>query len=55
LAAAYAESGNFEKAKEWETKAIEMAPDEKSKQEVRSRLALYKQGKPYHEELKKKQ
>ncbi len=53
LAAAYAESGDFEKAKEWEAKAIELATAEKDKQRLRGRLELYKQGKPYHEELKK--
>jgi len=50
IAAAYAESGDFEHAKEWEEKAIGMAPDENSKQDCRSRLELYKQGKPFHEE-----
>ena len=53
LAAAYAENGDFEKAREWETKAIEMATDEKSKQRCRSHLKFYKQNKPYREELKK--
>ena len=46
-------------ASEWETKAIEMATTDKSvtekdKAEALSRLELYKQGKPYHEEPKKK-
>ena len=55
LAAAYAESGDFEKAREWQTKAIELMAADKSvkdskKAELRSRLELYKQGKPYHEE-----
>jgi tetratricopeptide (TPR) repeat protein len=54
LAAAYAESGDFEKAKEWEAKAINLVATDKSvaekdKVELRSRLELYKQGKPYHE------
>ncbi|MGO9112773.1 MAG: tetratricopeptide repeat protein [Thermoguttaceae bacterium] len=58
LAAAYAESGDFEKAKEWGAKAIEMAATDKSvtvknKVELASRLELYKQGKPYYEEPKK--
>ncbi len=57
LAAAYAEDGQFEKAKEWQAKAIELAKTDKSatdkkKAEARSRLELYKQGKPYREELK---
>ena len=54
LAAAYAECGDFVKAREWEEKAIAMAPDEKSKKKYQSRLELYKQNKPYHEELKKR-
>ena len=49
LAAAYAESGDFAKAREWEEKAIELAPKE-IKQDYRDRLELYKQGKPYHEQ-----
>ena len=54
LAAAYAETGDFEKAKEWETKAIALATAEKAKTEMRSRLELYKQEKPYRQEPKKK-
>ncbi len=56
LAAAYAESGDFSKAREWEVKAIEVLGAkgaENQKQELRSRLELYKQNKPYHEEVKK--
>ncbi len=49
LAAVYAECGDFDKARAWEAKAIAMAPDEKSKEISRSRLELYKQGKPYRE------
>jgi tetratricopeptide (TPR) repeat protein len=53
LAAAYAESGDFAKAQEWQEKAIELAPEE-WKKELRARLELYKQGKPYHEPPMKK-
>jgi tetratricopeptide (TPR) repeat protein len=58
LAAAYAESGDFEKAKEWQAKAVELAAPDKSatdkdRQEMRARLELYKQGKPYREEMKR--
>ena len=52
LAAAYAEKGDFAKAREWQTKAIDLATDEKAKQDCRSRLELYKQGKPYRMEPK---
>jgi len=53
LAAAYAESGDFDKAQEFAGKAIDLAP-EKDKQEVQTHLELYKQGRPYRDELKKK-
>ncbi len=58
LAAGYAESGDFEKAKEWQAKAIELVKADKSatdkdKAEANSRLELYMQNKPYREDLKK--
>ncbi len=58
LAAAYAESGDFQKAVEWQAKAIDLAATDKSatekdKAEANSRLELYRQGKPYRDELKK--
>jgi len=46
LAAAYAESGQFDKAVESQEKAIELAPEDE-KEEYRSRLKLYQEGKPY--------
>ncbi|MCY2988082.1 MAG: tetratricopeptide repeat protein, partial [Planctomycetota bacterium] len=52
LAAAYAEDGRFDRALEWQTKAIELAP-ENHKERLRSRLELYKLGKPYRQEPKK--
>ena len=54
LAAAYAEDGDFEKAVKWQEKALEKASDETIKKRYRSRLELYRQGKPYRKELKKK-
>jgi tetratricopeptide (TPR) repeat protein len=48
LAAAYAESGDFAKAREFEAKAVELA-SERVKPQLSARLELYKQGKPYHE------
>jgi tetratricopeptide (TPR) repeat protein len=58
LAAAYAESGDFERAKSLQTSVIQMAATDKSvtdkdKAEMNSRLELYKQNKPYRDELKK--
>jgi tetratricopeptide (TPR) repeat protein len=50
LAAAYAENGDFEKAKEWQAKAIELSTSEKKKHDYRFRLKLYEEGKPYHQE-----
>lgn len=60
LAAAYAETGDFEMAKQWHAKPIELAATDKSlkdkyRQDLRDRLELYKQGKPYREDLKKRQ
>ncbi len=49
LAAAYAENGDFEKAKEWEAKAIELALRLVNQAGVLRRLLLYKQGKPWRE------
>ncbi len=53
LAAAYAESGDFAKAQKWQEKAIDLAP-EVAKPHYRTRLELYKQEKPYHEQPVKK-
>ncbi|MBV8608753.1 MAG: tetratricopeptide repeat protein [Singulisphaera sp.] len=47
LAAAYAEVGDFAKAVEWQTKAIELLKDEKGKDDYRARLKLYQEKKPY--------
>ena len=53
LAEAYAENGNFKKAREWQAKAIELAPRndtiKNSKDAIaRGRMDYYKQNKPYH-------
>jgi tetratricopeptide (TPR) repeat protein len=47
LAAAYAESGNFKKAIEWQTKALEMLADEALRARFANNLKLYKKHKPY--------
>jgi len=49
LAAAYAESGDFENAIKWQQQAIDLAPSDQ-KERFQSRLALYREGKPFHEE-----
>jgi tetratricopeptide (TPR) repeat protein len=49
LAAAYAESGDCDAAKQWAAKALTMASAEKDKEELRSRLKLYEAGQPYRE------
>jgi tetratricopeptide (TPR) repeat protein len=51
LAAAYAETGEFEKAIQWQTKAVDLASPQE-KEEFRQRLELYKEKKPYREEPK---
>jgi hypothetical protein len=48
LAAAYAETGDFDAAAAFQEKAIGLAPDGVKKDEYRARLALYRAGKPYH-------
>lgn len=47
-AAACAEAGDFEKAIEWQKKAVELCKDD-VKEEYRSRLQLYEAGMPYRE------
>ena len=49
LAAAYAETGDFESAVKWQTKAMELA-DESNRKEIREHLDLLKAGKPIREE-----
>ena len=52
LAAAYAECGDFEKAVEWQKKAIEFAGDnikDNTKAGYEKRLAAYKAKKPWRE------
>ena len=46
LAAAYAECGDFEKARLWQEKVVALAPPEDKSMET-SRLELFKSGKPY--------
>jgi serine/threonine-protein kinase len=48
LAAAHAESRDFEAAVKWQSKAIELLTDEKEKKDLRTRLKLYQVKKPYH-------
>jgi hypothetical protein len=52
LAAAFAELGKFSDAVQHESKAIELAADEKQKKPMRERLALYESNQPYHETAK---
>src|SRR6185503_3848796 len=46
LAAACAETGRLDEAVKWQDKALQLAPRE-DQAEVRSRLELYRAGKPY--------
>jgi tetratricopeptide (TPR) repeat protein len=46
LAVAYAECGDFEKARAWQEKVVELAPPEDKQMET-SRLELFKSAKPY--------
>lgn len=47
LAAAYAETGNFEEAIKWEKRCIAIGLPEKDRRHAREELELFKQGKPY--------
>jgi tetratricopeptide (TPR) repeat protein len=49
LGAAFAEAGDFESATSWQSKAIELASDWAEKQELQTRLELYRHRKPYHQ------
>jgi len=49
LAAALAEDGDFEKAIEWQEKALLLAPEDQ-RSACEAQLNLYKAGKPYREE-----
>jgi tetratricopeptide (TPR) repeat protein len=48
LAAAYAETGDFDEAKKWSSKAVEMG-DETMKEQLSKELESYKAGKPWRE------
>jgi serine/threonine-protein kinase len=51
LAASYAETGDFDQAVKWEEKAIALTPESEAgeKKARNERLALYRNGKPYHQ------
>jgi len=49
LAAAYAETGDFENAIKWQQQALRLAPADQ-KERFQSRLTVYQEGKPFHEE-----
>ena len=54
LAAAYAETGDFEKAREWSGKAVEIGTEEKNEQldQLKKELDGYKENKAWREEQK---
>ena len=57
LAAAYAETGDFEKAREWSAKAVELGTKEDNEQldSLKNELENYKNNKPWREELPTKE
>ena len=52
LASGYAETGDFEKAREWATKAVELASTDEQKANLSKELESYKQDKPWREDQK---
>ncbi len=50
LGAAYAEAGDFDKAVESQQKAVDLATDDKLRQELRTRLELYRAHKPFRDQ-----
>jgi tetratricopeptide (TPR) repeat protein len=52
LAAAYAETGDFENAVRWGDKAVQSAPNGDQRKKHRDAVALYRQRKPYREQPK---
>jgi RNA polymerase sigma factor (sigma-70 family) len=49
LAAAHAESGDFDAAVRWQEQALELVGDEAARREARAHLALYRAKKPYRD------
>jgi tetratricopeptide (TPR) repeat protein len=49
LAAAYAESGDFEQAVRWQTRALAELPGAKDQAGLQNRLARYRSGQPYRD------
>ena len=49
LAAAYAETGDFETAKKWSKKAVELGDKDEAREQLRKELASYEAGKPWRE------
>ena len=54
LAAGYAESGDFEKAREWSAKAVELGEGE-VKEQLQAELESYQQEKPWREKQEVKE
>lgn len=49
LAAAYAETGDFENAKKWSKKAVELGENDESREQLAKELSSYEEGKPWRE------
>ena len=49
LAAAYAETGDFETAKKWSQKAVELGVEDADRDQLEKELESYKEGKPWRE------
>ena len=54
LAAGYAETGDFEKAREWSAKSVELA-DDSNREDLEKELESYKKDKPWRERQEPKE
>lgn len=54
LAAGYAETGDFEKAREWSTKAVELASEGEQRENLTKELENYKKEEPWRERQEEK-
>ena len=53
LAAAWAETGDFQQAVQWQTKVVQLVNDQAAARLAKKRLELYQQGRPFRQAVRK--